>query len=441
MLEKQRIKTILTLSLPIIGGMVSQNILNLIDTAMVGRLGTEALAAVGIGSFAIFLSQAIILGLSSGVQSISSRRIGEKQNHLSGAPLDAGIIIAIILGLIISFLLYPFVPELFNFLNSNKDVAEFGIPYWRIRLFGVVFVGINYSFRGFFNGVGQPKKYMSTLVLMHVSNIIFNYLLIYGNFGFPEMGVSGAAWASTISTFIGTIFYFYKGTKSFASFGALKFKISQADLLKTLKLSLPSGGQQFLMALGITSLFWMIGKIGVPEVAAANILINILMICILPGLGFGMASATLVGTSLGKKDVNQAKEWAFDVVKIGGLLALIFGAALSFFSEEILYLFINESIVVALAKNPLEITGIIIFLDVMSVIFMNSLLGSGDVGVVLKTNIFTQWGIFFPVGIILVLFFKPSLLTIWLVFCFSRLIQGVVYFLLWSKNRWGQVKL
>ena len=441
MITINRLRQIFFLSMPIIGGMISQNIMNIADTAMVGHLGATALAAVGIASFAVFMSQALVLGLSSGVQAIASRRAGEKNIHLAGISLYSGIILSIVFGLALFCLVYPFIPFFFSYLNSDLEVAVLGSSYWEIRMFSIIFMGINYSYRGYFNGISQPKYYMFSLLFIHALNIVLNYLLIFGNFGFPEMGTDGAAIASTIATGAGTAMYFYMSVFGLKHLQLFKVKPTKSDIVSVLKLTIPSGFQQLLIAIGISSLFWMVGRLGVTEVAALNILITILMLCILPGFGFGMAAATLVGTSLGEHNKEEAKQWAYDVVKVGGLVTLIIGIILALSAEWILYFFTNDIDTIQTAMLPLQATGGIIFIDVMGVIMMNALLGSGDVQVVLKTSLMSQWLFFFPIALVAVLFYHPSLLVVWLMFSFSRLGQGIIFGFLWWQGRWGTAKL
>jgi len=441
MITINKLKRIFLLSLPIIGGMVSQNLLNLVDTAMVGQLGATALAAVGIGSFAVFMSQAMVLGLSSGVQAVASRRVGEGRIELAGASLVSGMVVAILLGGVLCILIYPFVPVLFSYLNADAGIAELAVPYWQIRLLAIVFMGFNYAFRGYFNGISQPKYYMLSLIAIHIMNVILNYVFIYGHLGFDAMGTDGAALASAIATVFGTCIYIFVGLFKLHHLSIFKRKPSLLDIVSVFKLTIPAGMQQLMIAVGITSLFWMVGLLGVTELAALNILINILMLCILPGFGFGMAAATLVGTSLGEKDYPAAKQWAYDVAKVGGLITLMIGIVIAIFAEPILSVFTQDKETITMAVRGLQITGGMIFIDVMSVIMMNSLLGSGDVSIVLKTSVVSQWVVFFPIGCALVYFFEPSFLLIWFVFMLSRLGQGVVYTFYWHRESWGKAKI
>ena len=302
-------------------------------------------------------------------------------------------------------------------------------------------MGINYAYRGYFNGISQPKYYMLSLVFIHILNMILNYILIFGHLGFSAMGTDGAAIASAIATVAGTLVYFSLSLFGLKHLRLFRIRPKWVDMVSVFKLTIPAGLQQLLIAIGLTSLFWMVGRLGVTEVAALNILINILMLCILPGFGFGMAAATLVGTSLGEQDKRKAKLWAYDVVKVGGALTFLLGLVLAVFAESILHFFTQDIATINAALMPLKVTGLIIFIDVIGVILMNALLGSGDVKIVLKTSLAFQWAVFFPLGVVAVVYFEPSLMVVWLLFSVSRLAQGLVYAYVWQTGKWGRAKI
>ena len=193
MLSKERLNRILGLSLPIIGAMISQNVLNLVDTAMVGTLGNAALAAVGLGGFALFMFQALILGISTGVQATSSRRKGEGRFDRLAVPLNAALLIVLLAAPVLSAFWYFLTPYIYPYLIADPEVIEQGVPYLQVRTLAIIFVGMNYSFRGYWNAVDHARLYMSTLVVMHGLNIFLNYVLIFGHFGAPALGVYGAS--------------------------------------------------------------------------------------------------------------------------------------------------------------------------------------------------------------------------------------------------------
>lgn len=441
MLTKDKFIKIMVLSLPIIGGAISQNLLNLVDTAMVGRLGHIAVAASGLGSFANFMSQAIILGLSPGVQAIAARRVGEGLKNDAGKPLTSGLLLAVLIGPILSAIVYALIPYIVPYLNSDPEVISLAIPYWRIRVVAIAFVGMNFSFRGFFNGIKMPRIYMMTLVVMHLANIILNYGLIFGNFGLPEMGVSGAALASSISIGLGTLTYFLLSFIYAAEFGFFKSLPTTLELKNLLKISIPSGIQQLFFAAGFTMLFIIIGSIGTKELAAANILINIVLVCILPGFGFGLAAATLIGTSIGEKDFKQAKIWPYEVSILAGTSTFFMGLVIAFFARSIISIFIDDPLTIEIAVKPLVVSGLFICTDIIGIIFMNALLGSGDSKTVLKWSIFYQWILFLPISYLGVHYAHFSLLFVWTLFCSYRLGLAIHFWLVWRQEKWKTIAL
>ncbi|MEQ9325530.1 MAG: MATE family efflux transporter, partial [Polyangiaceae bacterium] len=197
----------MTLALPIMGGMVSQNVMNLVDTAMVGSQGKAALAGVGLSSFVAFMSQAFIMGLSSGVQAMAARRLGEGRDTQTAVPLNGGLLIAVAFGLPVTLALFFLAPHLYPYLNDDPKVIAEGVPYLQARLCAITAVGMNFAFRGYFNGVNQSQIYMRSLIVMHVCNLALNYTLIFGHFGAPALGAAGAGVGTAIATYIGTLVY------------------------------------------------------------------------------------------------------------------------------------------------------------------------------------------------------------------------------------------
>ncbi len=306
MTEAPRYKTIFKLALPIMGGMVSQNVMNLVDTAMVGRLSMAALAAVGLSSFAGFMAQAFIMGLSSGVQAMAARRLGQGREDEMAVPLNGGLLLALALGIPMTVVLFLIAPAVYPYLNSDPEVIREGVPYLQARLCAITAVGMNFAFRGYFNGVNLSRIYLRSLLTMHACNLVLNYGLIFGELGMPEMGATGAGIGTAIATYIGTATYFVMAMRFARKAGFLRGMPDRKTLSAMLELAIPSGVRQVFFAAGLTALFWIIGRVGTTALAASNIMVNLMLVAILPGLGLGMAAASLVGQALGRKQVADA---------------------------------------------------------------------------------------------------------------------------------------
>lgn len=438
-MDPARRQRILGLALPIIGGMVSQNLLNIVDTAMVGFLGDSALAAVGLGSFVVFMCQALILGISTGVQSSAARKKGEGRVDRAAAILNTALLLVLVVAPIFSLILMQIVPTLFPYLNSDAAVIEHGVPYLEWRLGAIVFVGMNFAFRGYWNALDMSRVYMTTLILMHTCNIVLNYVLIFGNFGAPAYGVAGAGMASAISMAIGTAIYFVLGCRHAAKNGFLKGLATRQETASLIRISLPAGLQQLFFSAGLVAMFWIIGKVGTPELAAANVLITVLLFAILPGLAMGIACATLVGQALGRKEPEDAYQWAWDVAKITAVLLTVLGIPMWLIPDLVSSVFIHNPETRELARWPMRLIGLTMPVEAMVFVFMHALLGAGDARRVMLVGIGSQWLLFLP----LAYFFGPvlgfGLFTIWLLQGGSRALSAFMYVTMWRGRHWQRI--
>lgn len=440
-LPTSRFKTILTLSLPIVGGMVSQNILNLVDTAMVGRVSSEALAAVGLASFTNFMAIAIILGLGTGVQAIASRRKGEGKENETAVPLNGGLFLALVFGAPLTVLLYYLAPLGFPYLVDDAAVIADGVPYLQARILGTIAIAMNYSFRGFWNGINMSWVYMRTLVVMHITNIFLNWVLIFGNLGAPALGAEGAGIATTISIFVGTTFYVVQAWHLARGFGFLERLPTKETLGNILKISLPASVQQFFFAAGFMVLFLIIGKIGTAELAAANVLMNVSQTAFLPGLGLGIACASLVGQALGRGDPDDAKAWGWDVVKIGIMVMGALGLPMIFFPTPILGIFLTEPDVIALARPPLILVGATIWFEAVSMVLLSGLQGAGAAKIVAKLSVSLQWLLFLPLAYVIGPVLGYGLMGVWAWFITYRLITTLIFAGFWQFGKWQHIKV
>ena len=414
-MHPERRKRILGLALPIIGGMASQNLFNLVDTAMVGTLGNSALAAVGLGGFVNFALAAPILGISVGVQAMAARRKGAGATERMAHPLNGALLVLVVTGSLMSAVWYQLVPVIFPYLNGDPGVIALGTPYLRIRVLALTFLGINFAFRGYWNAVDRSRLYLQTLLVVHATNITLNYLLIFGNGGFPEMGVEGAALASALATGLGTACYLLLGVRYARGHGFLKSFGSLGEVATLARLSLPAGLQQIFFSAGFTALYWMLGQVGTAELAAASVLFAVMLVAILPGVGFGLTAATLVGQALGRKEPADAMRWGWDVIKVGMVTLGVIGIPIWAAPEVVLSAFIHDAQTVALARLPMRLMGFLMAFDAVALILQNALMGAGDTRRVMQISVGMQWLVFLPLVYLAGPVLGFGLLAIWLI--------------------------
>ncbi|NQY81319.1 MAG: MATE family efflux transporter [Candidatus Caenarcaniphilales bacterium] len=421
--------------------MLSQNVLNLVDTAMVGQISSNALAAVGVASIAAFLLQTPVLGISAGVQAIAARRVGEGKIEESAFPLNTSIIISFFASLVFIPLAFFLAPSIFNFLTNSKDVAAEAVKYFDIRMAAMFFLTVNYAFRGYWNAINKAEVYMKTLIVMHLSNIAMNYLFIFGNFGFPRMEVSGAALGTSLSIVLGFMVYFYQSLKQLKEKGFLKKRPEFYEVKNLIQISVPSGLEQFITMTGVLALYWIVGKIGTTEVAATNVLINIYLLALLPAIAFGITLATLSGQALGRGDEKDALAWGKDVLITAITIIIFIGFGIFIFSDKILQIFTQDQALIETGILPLKVMGLSIALEVIGFIFIHGLKGVGFSKEVMISSFVFQWLLFLPIAYSLVSFFHVGLLTVWIVQVSYRVIQSLFLSFMWQQGKWLKQKV
>lgn len=458
-----RVTMVLSNALPVMGGMVSQNVLNLVDAAMIARLGTVAVAAVGLGSTANFQCQALLQGVSSAVQAIAARSYGKSMTDVAFAekkeiarPLNAAIVIVLFFGFPLAWWCYHncawFVPT--YYASRDVAVASATVPYLRARLLAVPAVGINFAFRGFWNAIQQPQVYMNTLVVMHITNITVSFMLIWGvpALGVPKLGVTGAGLGTAFSVWVGTAMYIYQGFKRAKKYGfgfSLRRREGGAELdeefssfptkeeiMLLIKQALPTGITNVLYASAMVFMYAIVGAISTTSVAAVNVLINLMLVLVLPCMGMGLAAGALSGRALGAGDVEDAKQWPWDVSKITAAGMSIFGLLIALFPQPILSVFLTDPEAIRVATMPLRLTGLTACGDAVSLTMQNALLGVGDVKTVALVSILAQWAVFLPIAWFSVHKLNQGLFCVWAIYVLYRVGVGMVYAWLWKRGKW-----
>lgn len=458
-----RVTMVLSNALPVMGGMVSQNVLNLVDAAMIARLGTVAVAAVGLGSTANFQCQALLQGVSSAVQAIAARSYGKSMTDVAFAekkeiarPLNAAIVIVLFFGFPLAWWCYHncawFVPT--YYASRDAAVASATVPYLRARLLAVPAVGINFAFRGFWNAIQQPQVYMNTLVVMHITNITVSFMLIWGvpALGVPKLGVAGAGLGTAFSVWVGTAMYIYQGFKRAKKYGfgfSLRRREGGAELdeefssfptkeeiMLLIKQALPTGITNVLYASAMVFMYAIVGAISTTSVAAVNVLINLMLVLVLPCMGMGLAAGALSGRALGAGDVEDAKQWPWDVSKITAAGMSIFGLLIALFPQPILSVFLTDPEAIRVATMPLRLTGLTACGDAVSLTMQNALLGVGDVKTVALVSILAQWAVFLPIAWFSVHKLNQGLFCVWAIYVLYRVGVGMVYAWLWKRGKW-----
>lgn len=442
MFALNRQKVILTLGLPIIAGMLSQSVLNLIDAALVGQLGEASLAGVGIGSYANFVAISLILGLSSGVQTLVARHKGAGTNNNAASPVHWGIFISFLFALPLSLLYIHHSDWIVSLMSSDSAVQDIAEDYFDYRTAAMLAVGLNLSFRGWWNGNKTPVTYFKVLLFTHILNVAVSYCLIFGYFGLPKMGAPGAGLGSAIALYSGAILNALLVCKNANSAGLFRWHSqSLSDFIRLLRLSIPHSLQQFFLSMAICILIWIIGQLGTSEQAIAHVLINLSLFLILPAVGLGVASTSLVSHALGESKPEEALRWGWDVLKTAIAVMILLSTPLWFFPETVLAIFLQSEKLIAEAVLPLQLTALAICLDAAAIVLTQALFGVGANRTVLMISSFGLWGFYLPLAWLFGPALGYGLLGIWCVQVIYRTLSSLAFIRIWQQQHWQHIKI
>ncbi|MBB3140901.1 MATE family efflux transporter [Halomonas organivorans] len=437
--ESSRRQTILRLALPIIGGMLTQSLLNLVDAALVGSLGEVPLAAVGIGGYAIFLITAVVFGLSSGVQAQAARRHGEQDWKNRAVSLNAGLSIALTVAGPLTLLCLWQAPALLALINQDPAVNAEAVGYFQWRVISLVPVAMILCFRGYWNGIQQTGLYLRIILAMHLINVVASIGLIFGLAGLPAMGAAGAGAGTSLSLFAGLALWALHSLRQARSSGFLTRRPCAVTFATTLRLAVPHSFQQIWFAAGYAVLFWILGQIGTASVAVGHVLVNLSLLLILPGVGMGMAAMSLVGQSLGRQDHLDAHRWGWDVVRLAWPCLALIALPMVLFPDAVLGLFLHDAQLIDLGRLPLQLTAAMIVLDAAALVFAQALLGAGAQRTVMTTTLTLQWLVFLPLAWWVGVHQDAGLLGIWWVQLGYRCLNSAGFMLIWQRRGWQRL--
>lgn len=439
-IEAARLLRISNLALPLVAGAIATNLMSFVDTLMVSQLGDPALGGVGIGGQLFFLLLAVALGLAAGVQSMVARRVGEERFDLTGKILNAGVLLATLVGFTLIGVGYVVMPLIFGVINNDPLVIEQGLAYLSTRIPSVLFVAINVAFRSYWVGVSLAKWSMISIVALSLANILFNYMLIFGNFGAPEMGVAGAGLGSTLATLVGLMINIAFAMKFARGNGFLRGLPKNDSMKVMIKVAYPESIRQALFSVGVVLMYVLVGRIGTQELAAFHVVISICLIAYMPHIGIGGAATTLVGEALGRKDSADAKLWGWQVSNVGLLVLTALGLIISFFPEFLLGFFLANPQTMAIAILPLQLAVAAHVLDGYSKIFGGALIGAGATKIAMRLTLLPQWVLLLPLLAIAV-FLGYGLTAAMGVFLASTAISALFFVYTWQAEGWNSIEL
>ncbi|AKP49507.1 MATE family efflux transporter [Cyclobacterium amurskyense] len=406
-----------TLAYPVMLSQLGQVMVGVADNIMVGRLGAVPLAAASLANSIFFVVLMFGIGISMAVTPMVAAADGEGKTGKIGRLLNHGFVI----NTVSSFLLFLFilaVSPVLKLINQPQEVVVLAIPYLLIITFSLLPFMFFQTYKQFIEGLSQTKQAMFITVIFNLLNIGLNWLLIYGNWGFPELGLNGAGWATLISrVFMAWALYIYvtKSNRYKNYIRGLRLKQIRLTIIKKmLGIGIPTG-LQFIFEVGaFSTAAIMMGWIGVNALAAHQIAINLASISYMMASGLSAAAMVRVGNQLGKRDISKLREVGFSIFGMVTVFMSVFAILFLLLKNYMPLLYIDDPLVIKMAASLLIIAGIFQISDGLQVVALGALRGLSDVKIPTLVTLLAYWVVGLPLGYFLAFKLHWNELGIWI---------------------------
>lgn len=436
-------RTILELAWPAILGNLLQTVVSMVDLVMVGRLGAAAVASVGLGGQMLWFLNALMVSVTVGTTALVARFIGAEKRKDAEHVLMQSLLLGLLLSIVLTVFWYLSAEKALLLIGATEEVAALGGTYIRIVFLSTPCIFMIFTSEGALRGAGDTKTPMKVGATMNLINVILNYILIFGKFGFPALGVRGAGiatavafvWASITYTFI-----FLSG-KFVLKIPKERVSLNVKTVKRILRIGIPAGIQRVTMSGSMIFYVSIIASFGTTALAAHQIGLRVESLSYMPGFGFAVAATALVGQNLGAKNPKKAEESGWEAAKLCALLMGAVGLFMIVFPKQMAHLFVADPEVVDLAAWYLRIVAV--SEPPLALIFTlaGGLRGAGETRSPLYISVFGLWIFRIPLAYVLGVTLGWGAVGAWTAMTIDTFVRGGLYVYQFRKGKWKEVKV
>lgn len=419
-------------------------LVGMVDTMMVGSIGPEAIAAVGITNQPRLIFLAIIFSLNVGVTAIVARRKGAEDRDGANGVLKQAVVLSSIIALLSSFIGIFFAREINLFAGAGSDIIDDATAYFQIIMLGMFFNSLLLTINAAQRGIGKTKISMRTNLTANGINIVFNYLLIGGNLGFPRLGVRGAAIATVLGFAVGFVMSLMSvlHTDSFLSLrthGSWRFE--RETLQPMWKVCSSALVEQMCMRFGFFIYVKIVATLGTIAFATHQICMNVFSISFSVGDGLSVASSSLVGQSLGAKRPDMAIIHGKVCQRIAQMLSAVLTVIFIVFRRPIMMAFTTDEAIILQGMSIMIVLALTCFIQNSQVVTMGSLRGAGDTRYTALVSLISiaiirpgsAWLFCYPMAL--------GIMGAWYSMFFDQCVRMALSVVRFSSGNWTKLKL
>ena len=391
-------------------GMLGHTFVSFVDNIMVGQIGTAELAAVSLGNSFMFIAMSVGIGFSTAITPLIAEADSADNFKQAKSTFKHGLFLCTVLGIIL-FLGVFFAKPLMYLMQQPEEVVALAIPYLDLVAFSLIPLVVFQALKQFSDGMSMTRYPMYATLIANIVNIVLNYLLIFGKFGFPALGIVGAAFGTVISRFIMLAYLWWllaKKERTKALVTNIKFFILEKLMLqKFINLGAPSAMQMLFEVAIFTAAIWLSGLLGKNAQAANQIALNLSSMTFMVAMGLSVASMIRVGNQKGLQKFKELRRIAFSIFLLGILLAIFFGSVFFLFHKSLPKIYVDFTDaanyadnleVVRIASQLLFAAAIFQISDTIQVVVLGALRGLQDVKIPTIITFISYWVIGFPIS-------------------------------------------
>jgi putative MATE family efflux protein len=432
------IKKILSIATPAALNQLLDMLQVLIDMIFVGRISPVAVASVGLSMNLIGALYSIIGIFSVGVNALVARFYGAKEFSNISSLVTTAVIFSFFFSIPITLIVYFHSYDFFMLFGKNTEIATTASLYMQIISVSIPFLFIGAVFISTYNGFGNTKVPLIIGIFTNLLNTILDYILIFGNFGFPQLGVKGAAIATTTSYIFEVVVFLlliiFKGIFKLSK--DLDFNLAR----KLFKIGIPAGIERFIIYGSFFVFIWIISLYGTYVLAGYQIGLRVEGLAFMPGFGFSIAAMTLVGQSLGAKNPEDAYKYGIKTALIAAFLMQFIGFFMFFYPEFFVSIFTSDKNTIKEASLYLKVVAISQFPLAIDFVLSGALRGAGATKLSLLVNTSSLW-IFRLIPSILVTIYFKNILIIYFIMIFETYIKAIILWYIFKKGKWREVSV
>ena len=398
------------LAAPVMLGMLGHTFVSFVDNIMVGQIGTAELAAVSLGNSFMFIAMSIGIGFSTAITPLIAEADSSDNLEQARSTYKHGLFLCTTLGILL-FLLVFFSKPLMHLMQQPEEVVALAIPYLDLVAFSLIPLVIFQAIKQFSDGMSMTKYPMYATLIANIVNVVLNYVLIFGKFGFPEMGIVGAAYGTLISRVIMVIYLAvllrYKKRSAQIVKNIKFFVLDVLMIKKIINIGSLSAMQMFFEVAIFTSAIWLSGLLGKNPQAANQIALNLSSMTFMVAMGLSVASMIRVGNQKGLQNFKELRRIAFSIFFLGLILAVIFAILFFIFHKVMptIYVDLSDKVnyvdnmeVLSIASKLLIAAAFFQISDSIQVVVLGALRGLQDVKIPTILTFISYWVVGFPVS-------------------------------------------